>query len=189
MTSTEPVGGAVRRYSRPAGRGLAAVCSAVGRSSTTSSGPGWRTPCSSGVRTRVRAFDASTPPRRSRVPGVHAVFTAADLNPESTSSGTRRWARTCPTRRALRWQRRRPGSSGIQSRSSSLTDSYIAEDAIELWTSTTSRSRRWSTTCDAEALRGPCTSSIPGTSRAHSVVRLRGRAGCGVRLRLPMMFG
>ena len=65
----------------PASRTTA--CSpATARSSTTSSVPACCTPASCAARSPARASTASTPSAALALPGVRAVFTAADLNPD-----------------------------------------------------------------------------------------------------------
>ena len=84
--------------------------------------------------------------RRAAQPGVHSVFTAADLNPDAkeqwhTSVGRREPGDAAPTARRRRGPlRRRPGRTGGRRRP------VRAEDAAELVDVTTKRCRRSSTT-------------------------------------------
>ena len=66
----------------------------------------------------INGIDASA---ALALPGVHAVFTAADLNPDVGRPGTPSRARTSQTPRGHRWPRARSSSSAIPSRWSSPT--------------------------------------------------------------------
>ena len=86
----------------------------------------------SGARTRGRASAASTPPRRVRCPAYARCSLPAISTPVCTSSGTRRWGRTSPTRPDLRWPTTKCASSGTRLRWSSPSNQYVAEDAVDL---------------------------------------------------------
>ncbi len=82
------------------------------------------------ARAAIRGIDTSA---ALALPGVRAVFTAADLNPGVHEQWhTLDRAARAPRRRARRWPRTRSASSATRSRSSSPTSRYLAEDAAEL---------------------------------------------------------
>ena len=184
MTSRPRRGRAVRRHPRSPRRGRPAARPAAARSSTTSSGPGMLHACfvrSPFARARIAAIDAAA---ALALPGVHAVFIAADLNPGVHEQWYTSMGKDVPDtprpplaegevalRRRSRWRWSSPTTA-----TSPRTPSTSSR-------STTSRCRRSSTTRPRTAPRRWCT-RLPGQRRRRRLGRpVSRRAGRGVRRR------
>ena len=183
MSTTETGSGALHRDPGPPRRGSPGCCRAGAPSSTTSCGPACSTPASCAARSPAPGSAASTPRRRWRCPGCRPCSPPPTSTPGCTSSGTRRWARTCPTRRGRRWPRARSASSATRWRWWSPSTGTSPRTRSTWSTSTTTRCRRWSTTSLAHGHRAAGARRLPGQRRrlARRGRRRSGSPACSSR--------
>ena len=146
------------------------ACSpATAPSSTTSCGRGCSTPASCAAPSpgpASRGIDASA------ALALRRACTRCSPPPTSTrastSSGTRRWARTSPTRPRPPLAEGEVRFVGDPVALVVADDRYVAEDAADSSTSTTTRCRRSSTTSPRRTPTSSCTTATRATSPAAS---------------------
>ena len=170
MTRGRPLG--------PARRGRAAAARRAARFVDDVDRPASSGCASCARRRRTRGSRASTPRRRARLPGVHAVLTAADLDPVPRIP-----VRLGPFDEPLdalppaaARRRRASATSASRSPSSCADDPYLAEDAAELVDAELRAARR---------RRSTPRRAVEPTRRRSTAARQRRRARCRAATATP----